>query len=364
MKKHPVRLYGFFCFLPFCLILISCTRDPGSGRNDYTIETVAESRHLWTGIAVSAGGRMFVNFPRWSPDIPMSVAELTVGGDPAPFPDPAWNSWKSDEDPANRFVCVQSVYVDADEMLWVLDTGFSIYDGGVIPGGAKLVAISLLNGEVKQVIRFDTASAPPGSYLNDVRIDTEREYAYITDSGLGAILAVDLSGPTVRRLLAGDPSVHSEGITLTIEGTSWVQADGSRPDIHADGIGYDAENDLVYYQALTGRTLYRLKGEYLRDETLSEQELADRVERVGETGAADGMAFDRRGRLLLTALEFNGITVLEPQGTATLAVSDSLLQWPDSIAPGPDDSWYVTASRLHRTGETAVPFRLLKISRR
>ena len=44
------------------------------------IEKVAESNHQWTGIAVAADGRMFVNFPTWN-DYPADyrVAELRDG---------------------------------------------------------------------------------------------------------------------------------------------------------------------------------------------------------------------------------------------------------------------------------------------
>jgi hypothetical protein len=44
-----------------------------------------------TGVTVSAKGRVFVNFPFWSDDHTISVAEV-VDGKPKPFPDEAWNA--------------------------------------------------------------------------------------------------------------------------------------------------------------------------------------------------------------------------------------------------------------------------------
>ena len=46
-----------------------------------SVEEVASNERLWTGVAVSQSGRMFVNFPRWSTDVPTSVAELDENGE-------------------------------------------------------------------------------------------------------------------------------------------------------------------------------------------------------------------------------------------------------------------------------------------
>ena len=85
---------------------------------------VADFAHQVTGVTVARDGRIFVNFPRWSEDAPVSVAELK-DGKPVPYPDAEWNSWRNaraDEvDPKTHFVCVQSVVADAQDRLWVVD---------------------------------------------------------------------------------------------------------------------------------------------------------------------------------------------------------------------------------------------------
>src|SRR5579875_3296911 len=76
-----------------------------------------------TGVAVAPNGRIFVNFPRWEADVPISVAEVGANGALTPYPDAAWNSFR-DAAPAaadQRFVCVQSVTCDPKGNLWVLD---------------------------------------------------------------------------------------------------------------------------------------------------------------------------------------------------------------------------------------------------
>src|SRR3954447_16502639 len=69
-----------------------------------------------TGVAVSKSGRVFVNFPNWSDEHTISVAEL-VDGKPKAFPNDDWNKAGA---PESHFVCVQSVYVDPNDDLWII----------------------------------------------------------------------------------------------------------------------------------------------------------------------------------------------------------------------------------------------------
>jgi sugar lactone lactonase YvrE len=153
-----------------------------------------------TGVTVSAKGRVFVNFPFWSDDHTISVAEV-VDGKPKPFPDEAWNAKAGP--PAQRWICVQSVVVDDQDALWVLDPA-SPKTEAVVEGGPKLVKIDLATNKVIQTITLDENVAPKRSYLNDVRLDTKTGHAFITESGTGAIIVVDLKSGQARRLLANN----------------------------------------------------------------------------------------------------------------------------------------------------------------
>src|SRR4051812_22041847 len=80
-----------------------------------TLEKVATFKHQVTGVSVAEDGRIFVSFPRWSEDAPVSVAEVK-NGVAVPYPDAEWNSWrnatKDAKSPGDHFVCVQSVVAD------------------------------------------------------------------------------------------------------------------------------------------------------------------------------------------------------------------------------------------------------------
>ena len=60
-------------------------------KGDATIESVASFDHQVTGVAVTETGRIFVNFPRWSEDVAVSLAELTPDGKLHPYPVEEWN---------------------------------------------------------------------------------------------------------------------------------------------------------------------------------------------------------------------------------------------------------------------------------
>ena len=48
------------------------------------LKLVAQFDHQVTGVAATADGRIFVNFPRWTDDAPISVAEVLPGGELRP----------------------------------------------------------------------------------------------------------------------------------------------------------------------------------------------------------------------------------------------------------------------------------------
>ncbi|MGB1129832.1 MAG: SMP-30/gluconolactonase/LRE family protein [Haloferula sp.] len=339
--------------LSACWFVAACQRDASETATADTsgaalFETVAESADQWTGVAVDGDGQVFVNFPRWSDRIPMSVARL-VDGAPVAFPDAAMNEWSDGEDPSKAFVCVQALLADAEGKLWVLDPANPQF-GGVVEGGAKLMRFDIESGTLEKTYPFGPDMAPANSYLNDLRLDVKHGKAYLTDSGEGALIVLDLESGVARRLLDDHPSTHAEGITLTIAGQPWLMG-GEAPQIHSDGIAYDAKTDTVFYQALSGRTMYKIPGQALRDESLDAEALAAKVEAVGETGASDGLICDPDGRVIISAIEQSAIVRTTPTGETETLAQDEAISWPDSFAWGPDGHLYFTTARIHEGSE-------------
>ena len=328
------------------------------------LDEIARSDRQWTGVAVSDSGRIFVNYPRWSDDVPVSVAELKNNDKPVPYPDEVWNRWdpNSVTSARSRFVCVQSVYIDANNALWILDAANPRFEG-VVKGGPKLVKVDLADDRVLQTVYFDSEVALKNSYLNDVRIDEGRGVAYITDSGAGGLIVVDLETGRSRRVLADHPSTRSEDVAVTIGESPWMRPDGSRPRVHADGIALSADREYLYYHALTGHTLYRIETRWLRPDAATTDALGAKVETVTQTGPVDGIIFGPDGALYLTALEENAVKRLTLDGRNEIVVQDPRLAWPDTFAVGPEGALYVTTSQIHTQPNPEYPYFLFKIER-
>lgn len=302
-----------------------------------------------TGIAVSPQGRIFVSFPNWQKAPRYAVAEVLPGGSYQPFPDQKWNKWTAAEanHPEAHFICAQSVVVDDNGFLWVVDAASPAFKG-IIPGGAKLVKFDLKKRTAEQVIPINDEIAPQGSYLNDLRVDTQKGFAYVTDSGNGAIIVIDLNRGKMRRVLANHPSTKAEaGYVPIIDGKELRDRNGNVPQIHADGLALDNRNGYLYYHALTARGLYRIGTTYLNNFHLADAELSRHVEKVAETGAVDGMANGGDGTVYFTALEENAIKRWQHNGTITTIVKDIGIHWPDSISISPEQYLYFTDSQIN-----------------
>ena len=333
---------------------------------------VATFQQQVTGVAVSPQGRIFVNFPRWEKDVEVSVAELMPDGSLKPYPNAEWNAWRNLKPlpPRDHFICVQSVTVDPRGALWILDPAAPGNEFN-IDAGPKLLRVDLGTDKVTQVIHFDRDTVPQGSYLNDVRVSPDGRWAYLTDSGVrGALLVVDLRTGKPRRVLDGHPSTQVEsGVVVHADGHELRRPDNRGPAFAADGIALDPRGQFLYWQALTGKTLYRMNTNFLNNPRLPANRLAAAVERVGTTNIADGLWMDRRGRLYVTSPEDNSLKMRMPDGMMRTVVQDDRLRWPDSLAEGPDSSIYVTSSHIqdmaqfHEHGSTMTgPWALWKMA--
>ncbi len=132
--------------------------------------------------------------------------------------------------------------------------------------------------------------------------------------------------------------------------------------MHADGIAYDAVNDMVYYQALTGRTLYRIDAATLRDPALDDQARAAAVETVVTSGPSDGLLWDGADGIFISAIENDAVKHWSPGGGVQTVITDPMIAWPDSFAGGPDGALYVTTSQIHRGPNPPDPYRVLRVT--
>ena len=205
-----------------------------------------------------------------------------------------------------------------------------------------------------------------------MRVDTRAGIAFITDSGKGAIVVVDIKTGKARRLLDGHPSTQPEkGFKLVVDGKELVdEQKKAPPQIASDGIALDPKNGYLYYHALTARTLYRVKTGFLTDETLSQKDLEAKVENVGQTPAPDGMLESSDGSIYLTDLEYNAVVRWDPTTKRIEPVlADARMMWPDTLSWGLNGELYVTASQIENMprfnkgkSTRTEPYKLWKIA--
>ena len=368
-----------FLFPCLILLLTACKKDlPGSQQTDAsiinnasaskTLELVfSDSMHELTGVAVSKTGRMFTNYPLWNQPHLYDVVEITSPTQFHPYPNVLWNSLHNGDNGLFKWVCVQAVYVDDKNKLWVVDPA-SPFMKGVYQYSYKLVKIDLATNRIEKIYRFKTV-ADVNSYVNDVRVDTKLNYAYLTNSNEGGIFVVNLNSGKIRQVLQGNPSVISDpDYNFKIDGKILKQ-DGAPVKINSDGIALTPDGDYLYYKPLTDDHLYRIQTKYLRDENLSPAKLGAKVEYLGRFVTTDGMIFDKQNNLYMGDLENYRIIKITPDLKMHELVKSNLLIWPDgySIANG---YLYVSCSQLQKQPKyntaspqwpPATPFTIYKI---
>lgn len=313
-------------------------------------ELFGDNKYQLTGVAISAKGRLFTNYPIWSPVHKYSVVEVTSKTDAKPYPNEDVNSWKDGEDGSRKFVSVQAVYVDDQDKLWVVDSanpGFA----GVYQESDKLVCINLDTNKIERIYPMK-GIIDKNRYINDVRVDTKRQIAYVTNSNEGGIVIVDLKSGKVRMVLKGAPPTQSDPSYKFMIGGREVAMGGKPMKVNSDGIALTPDGEWLFFKPLTDDKLYKVKSADLHNAKLKDSELTARVVDLGHFNVTDGMEFDKHGNLYMGDMEKNAIIKLSPKLEKTVLMTDARLLWPDSYAVSKDGYLYISTSQVH----TAPPF--------
>ncbi|WP_047864876.1 L-dopachrome tautomerase-related protein [Rubrobacter aplysinae] len=307
--------------------------------------------------AITPEGRMILSlhpFPHGEAS-PYRVVEVLHDGSTVPFPNEEWSTAPDSE--GVGLSAVIGVQSDSKGVVWILDIG-----GGENPS-PKLVAWDTRKDELHRVIHVPPDATRYNSFQQDLAIDEAHDAIFIADVCHGdlfgtsdpAIVAVDLETGSVRRALQDHPSLQpEEDVSLVIGGhpllTLNPQGELEESKIGLDPIVIDHQNEWVYYGALHGKSIFRVRAADLLDESLSEEELGSRVQRHGDKPISDGISIDTAGNVYVTDLASNAIGITAPDGSYhILTRDDEHCIWPDGMSHGPDGYLYVTASQLHRS---------------
>lgn len=315
-----------------------------------TTAPVAEFDRMPSGVAVY-GERVFVSLPRWFDPGDGTVYEW-LDGSLVPFPSAAANDLASG---ASALHSVNGLHVDRHGRLWMLDNGR--IDLGPADGGVPKVVVWDLDedAEAFRIVFQPDIAAPSTSFLNDLVVDEDHGFAYITESGLGgtpALIVVDLLRDRAWRALEGAEAVSADpDEVMTIDGQTvniWRGGEPTPWRVAANPIALSVDAQTLYFGAMTSRTLWAIPTRALRDETLSNDE---RVAQVSVARAdkpiTDGMARCPDGSLVFTDVENERVLVEEARGGALVPVGSPRMSFPVAVECT-DDALWVTSNQLHR----------------
>lgn len=318
------------------------------------LETVANlGEYMAIGLSVSSENRVFVSFPYAEDRSYKYGLTEVIDGETKAYPNKKWNKHSGKEN--KRFVKVQDLYVDANDMLWVLDSkpspGGSIFgdSGKAEEGKFKLLKINLKTDKVEKVYYFEDLDKTIAG-LNDIRIDTDKSLGYLSDPGQAAVVILDLKTGKTRSVLKNiEATKANPDVVLSYHGKEMRNKEGKAFSSNVNGIALTSDNKYFYFKPINKLNLYRIETKFLADASFSEDELAAKVEDLGEVGITHGLIADKKGRVYLTNSTDYSVKYFDPEdGKVHTLVQDSRLLWPDSLGIGSDGYLYFSCSQLQR----------------
>lgn len=338
MSKAALRkviLLGFV-LSPIAAHGASSADKPKVGPSLETVKAFQDDFRL-VGIGVSERGRVFATAPAGRVRSKYSMVEVNPKtGELKPYPDADWNKFDEQGKGASEWISVQALWVDGQDHLWALDTSSPKVDQERLP--PKLVEFDLSTNKIIRQYDFNGVVSPKDS-LNDVRVDVLHHFAYLTNAGnKGSLVVLDLKTGKARQVLVGDRSTLADAKQhLMIGNEAALRADGSVVAIQADGIALSPDSQWLYYRPLTDHNYWRVPTAALRDEKLSNEELAGKVEYLGSSVLSGGLIMDKHGTLYAGDLEHSSVVAITRTPNHTLKTDvfvrdPSKLSWADGFA--------------------------------
>ena len=285
-------------------------------------------------VAVSRTGRVFFTVhPEARPQ----------GNKLLEFVDAAAVPYPGTREQAELFDTVLGVAIDRQGNLWTIDHG----NHGM--RSARLLAFDLDSGEVVHDHRLPAEIAPAGSFLQDLQISADGRTIIIADASFWrkrpAIIVYDIESATGRRVLESHPSVAAEDFVIAHDGTP-MRFFGGLVALRGGVDGIALGPEWLYFGALSGSTLYRVRLRDLRNAELPPAQLAKRVEAYGSKPLSDGLSTDVEGSVYITDVEHNAVFRVGDDRAPRTLIRSPRIRWPDALSFGPDGWLYVADSAL------------------
>ena len=231
-----------------------------------------------------------------------------------PFPNASWNAGDLSTD--HSFDSVLGIQCDWKGVVWMLDNGFR---SGSIP---KLVGWDTVENRLARIIHLGPPAIPrqpvfpDNAFFNDLAVDLKNNAIYISHSAIedSALIVVDLRSGKARRVLQGHASMVPENTDLVMNGKAlnFMLPDAGRLRllIGVNPIALDSSDEWLYDGTMNGKSMYRIRTSILADAGLTNEQLAQHVERFSEKPICDGISLDNDGNIYISDLESHAIGVI------------------------------------------------------
>jgi sugar lactone lactonase YvrE len=256
---------------------------------------------------------------------------------------------------------VQGLQCTDDGIAWMLDNGRR----NELP--PKVVAWDSSHSKLHRVFNLASPAVLPGSLVDDIAIDPEHPFAYLSDPAGGAdaaLIVLDTGTGLARRVLQGHPSVVPvAGLDLAINGQKLEskRLDGSLADPMGgvNPLALDKKGEWLYFGPLRSRKLYRVRTQHLRDPAISSDKLAGLVEEYATKPLCAGITLDGKGNVYVSDLTAKAIGMIATGSKEyRILATDPRFLWPDGLCFGADGKlyFYTNASRAFpRAARTSLP---------
>ena len=290
--------------------------------------------------AISNDGRIFAtNTPLINPET--KVFELSAIGTIKPYPNNEFSHGKE-----STIKATIGIRLDEKDNLWVLDLG-----------ARQFIVWNIKENKLNKIIKIPAEVTTPTSFLQDFVLDEKRNRAIIADMTQGdlksaptpAFIVVDMNTGKASRVAQNHPSMMPE-----IEG-----------GFALNPIAIDPSFEWLYFGALNGRKVYRVKASTFDNE----EEVAKNIEYYAPKAFSDGMTVDKYQNIYSTNVEKNAIGFSnDKDGYKIIAKVPAGTSWPDGLVVNEQDGYlYGTVDQLNRTAalnggkdESTAPYLIVR----
>ncbi|MBO1325886.1 gluconolactonase [Acetobacter sp. TBRC 12305] len=299
-------------------------------------------KQVWDAILPLPDGRMLFEAPAWVGNTGPQLYARAPDGTLAPWPDAAWNATQGDA--ATRIVSAGGLVRAASGSVWVLDNG--VPDHAKPPvAPPKLLEIDPAQNKVLRSIPIEASALRPGSILSGVAVHDKT--AYVADSGVGAVIVVDLAAGMSRRFLDHHPALVATRPIVTPAGPLH-DASGRLAALDASMIAVSPDGSWIVVQPPSGY-LSRIATSLFFDPDVTPAAFEEGVTQWFKTPTLGGMAIDSDGTLYWADVTTGSILSYTTGRIPRRLITDPRLTWPTT--PGLDEHGhlFVSASQIDHT---------------